>query len=48
MVETLLTERVGHATELAAGAAGEAVFAYGGDGLVNEVLNGLPPASRWA
>lgn len=42
VVETLLTERVGHATELAARAAGEAVFAYGGDGLVNEVLNGLP------
>jgi diacylglycerol kinase family enzyme len=42
VVETLLTERRGHATELAAGAKGEAVFAYGGDGLVNEVLNGLP------
>ncbi len=44
--ETLLTERRGHATELAAGAKGEAVFAYGGDGLVNEVLNGLPPDKR--
>lgn len=42
VVETLLTERRGHATELAAGATGDAVFAYGGDGLVNEVLNGLP------
>ncbi|HEY7603279.1 MAG TPA: acylglycerol kinase family protein, partial [Gaiellaceae bacterium] len=42
VAETLLTERRGHATELAAGAKGEAVFAYGGDGLVNEVLNGLP------
>jgi diacylglycerol kinase family enzyme len=42
VVETLLTERRGHATELAAGAKGDAVFAYGGDGLVNEVLNGLP------
>jgi diacylglycerol kinase family enzyme len=42
VVETLLTERRGHAGELAAHAAGEAVFAYGGDGLVNEVLNGLP------
>src|SRR4051794_39158764 len=40
-VETLLTERRGHATELAAGAEGDAVFAFGGDGLVNEVLNGL-------
>jgi diacylglycerol kinase family enzyme len=41
-VETLLTERKGHATELAAAAQGDAVFVYGGDGLVNEVLNGLP------
>ena len=42
VVETLLTERRGHATELAAGAAGDAVFVFGGDGVVNEVLNGLP------
>jgi diacylglycerol kinase family enzyme len=42
VAETLLTERRGHATDLAAGAKGEAVFVYGGDGLVNEVLNGLP------
>jgi diacylglycerol kinase family enzyme len=42
VVETLLTERRGHATELAAAAAGEAVFVFGGDGVVNEVLNGLP------
>jgi len=41
-VETLLTEGRGHATQLAAAAAGDAVFALGGDGLVNEVLNGLP------
>jgi diacylglycerol kinase family enzyme len=41
-VETLLTERRGHATELAAGAAGDAVFVFGGDGVLNEVLNGLP------
>jgi diacylglycerol kinase family enzyme len=41
-VETLLTEGRGHATELAAAAAGDVVFALGGDGLVNEVLNGLP------
>jgi diacylglycerol kinase family enzyme len=41
-VETLLTERKGHATELARNAQGDAVFVYGGDGLVNEVLNGLP------
>src|SRR4029079_10187600 len=41
-IETLLTEGRGHATELAAAAAGDAVFALGGDGLVNEVLNGLP------
>ena len=42
VVETLLTERRGHATELAAGAAGDAVFVFGGDGVVNEALNGLP------
>src|SRR5581483_3556111 len=41
-VETLFTERRGHAAELAAAAVGDAVFAFGGDGLVNEVLNGLP------
>ena len=41
-VETLLTERKGHATDLARNANGDAVFVYGGDGLVNEVLNGLP------
>jgi diacylglycerol kinase family enzyme len=42
VVETLLTERRGHGTELAAGAKGDAVFVFGGDGVVNEVLNGLP------
>jgi diacylglycerol kinase family enzyme len=42
VVETLLTERPGHATELAASAAGDSVFVFGGDGVVNEVLNGLP------
>jgi diacylglycerol kinase family enzyme len=42
-VETLLTERSGQATELAAGADGDAVFVFGGDGVVNEVLNGMPP-----
>jgi diacylglycerol kinase family enzyme len=42
IVETLLTERRGHATELAAGASGDAVFVFGGDGVLNEALNGLP------
>ena len=46
VVETLLTERRGHATELAAEATGDAVFAYGGDGLVNEVAE--RPAGRQA
>jgi diacylglycerol kinase family enzyme len=42
-VETLLTERRGHATELAGSARGDAVWVLGGDGLVNEVVNGLRP-----
>jgi diacylglycerol kinase family enzyme len=43
VAETLLTEGRGHATGLAAEAAGDAVFVFGGDGVVNEALNGLPP-----
>ena len=39
-VRTTLTERRGHATELAASGA-DAVVVFGGDGAVNEVLNGL-------
>ena len=39
-VRTVLTERRGHATELAAAGA-DAVVVFGGDGAVNEVLNGL-------
>jgi diacylglycerol kinase family enzyme len=42
-VQTLLTDRRGHAAELARQAEGDAVFVFGGDGVVNEVLNGLPP-----
>jgi diacylglycerol kinase family enzyme len=42
VVETLLTERRGHATELAREAQGDAVFVFGGDGVLNEALNGLP------
>jgi diacylglycerol kinase family enzyme len=40
-VETVLTERRGHATELARSAAPGAILAFGGDGLFNEVLNGV-------
>jgi diacylglycerol kinase family enzyme len=43
VVETLLTEQPGHATELAAAAEGDSVFVFGGDGVLNEVLNGLAP-----
>ena len=40
---TVLTERPGHATELAAEAGAlDAIVVYGGDGSANEVLNGLP------
>jgi diacylglycerol kinase family enzyme len=38
---TLLTERRGHAVELAGDADGDAIFAFGGDGVFNEVLNGV-------
>jgi diacylglycerol kinase family enzyme len=42
-LKTVLTERPGHATELARQACEEAdlVFVYGGDGVYNEALNGL-------
>jgi diacylglycerol kinase family enzyme len=40
-VQTTLTERRGHAIDLAA-SAGDAVVVFGGDGAVNEVLNGIP------
>ena len=41
-VTTVLTERQGHATELATGAAGGLVV-FSGDGGFNEVLNSAPP-----
>jgi diacylglycerol kinase family enzyme len=41
--ETLLTEYRGHAIELAREAAGDEVWVLSGDGVVNEVLNGLRP-----
>lgn len=40
-VRTVLTERAGHAVELAADASEEAVVVYSGDGGFNEVLNGV-------
>ena len=43
-VRTLLTERPGHGTELAA-AGGDAVVVFSGDGGINEVLNGAPPGA---
>jgi diacylglycerol kinase family enzyme len=42
-VETLRTAHRGHATELARAAAGDEVWVLGGDGAVNEALNGLLP-----
>ncbi|HEU4448412.1 MAG TPA: diacylglycerol kinase family protein [Gaiellaceae bacterium] len=45
-VETFLTERPWQAVELAAEAAGrcERLYAFGGDGIFNEVVNGLAEA----
>ena len=41
-VDTRLTERRGHATDLAAEVAnGDVLVVFGGDGVVNEALNGL-------
>ncbi|MBA2614185.1 MAG: hypothetical protein H0U90_00150 [Actinobacteria bacterium] len=40
-VETLLTERAGHATRLAAATDSERVYVFSGDGGYNEVVNGL-------
>ena len=40
-LDVRLTERRGHATELAGDVAAKTVFVYGGDGLLNEVLNGI-------
>jgi diacylglycerol kinase family enzyme len=40
-LEVVWTERPGHATELAARAAADAVFVFSGDGCFNEVLNGV-------
>ena len=37
----MLTERRGHATELARSAAPATIIAFGGDGVFNEVLNGV-------
>ncbi|HUR85290.1 MAG TPA: diacylglycerol kinase family protein, partial [Solirubrobacteraceae bacterium] len=44
-VETVFTERAGHATELAGAAETEAVVVYSGDGGFNEVLNGARPGA---
>jgi diacylglycerol kinase family enzyme len=42
-VEMLRTEQRGHATTLAREAVGDEIWVLGGDGVVNEVLNGLRP-----
>jgi diacylglycerol kinase family enzyme len=40
-LEVISTERRGHATELARAESGDILLVYGGDGLLNEVLNGV-------
>ena len=47
-VEVLNTEHPNHATELASLAGDRLVVAAGGDGTVNEALNGLSLRPRWA
>jgi diacylglycerol kinase family enzyme len=42
-VQTILTERSGHAVELARDAETEAIVVFSGDGGFNEALNGLQP-----
>jgi diacylglycerol kinase family enzyme len=42
-VQTILTERSGHAVELARDAETEAIVVFSGDGGFNEALNGLRP-----
>ena len=44
-VETVFTERAGHATELAREAETEAVVVFSGDGGFNEALNGARPGT---
>jgi diacylglycerol kinase family enzyme len=43
--EVVLTERAGHATELAAAAETDAVVVFSGDGGFNEAVNGLRPGT---
>src|SRR5918997_141983 len=43
--DVVKTERRGHATELAAESAAESVVVFGGDGVFNEVINGLRPGA---
>ena len=44
-VELRLTERAGHAAELAAEPGADAVIALGGDGTANELVNGVGPGA---
>lgn len=44
--EILLTQKPGHATELACNAPSEIVVAVGGDGTINEVANGLVGSNK--
>jgi diacylglycerol kinase family enzyme len=41
--DVVRTERPGHATDLAAESDAESVVVFGGDGVFNEVINGLKP-----
>ena len=44
--EIRLTERAGHATEIAREYENSVIYAVGGDGTINEVMNGLVGSSN--